>query len=142
MIKRFETFKNPTYFEIDEVEAVKLVSSTRRILNRYVRSTIASGYEKFTKDEIKRIKPLTPKNCSMGEFEANINFVPRHSVISEIIMWKCPDEWYVVEIFFMVEGTYGGSVVDGSYWKCDQLDGLVDFLRSPHLKKILNNKKS
>lgn len=131
MIKRFESFKSPTYFEIDEVEAEKLVSSTRRILNQYVKGH-EDDNQKFTKDEIKRIKSLTPKNCSMGEFGTNINFVPRYdSIVSEIIIWKCLDEWYVIEIVFHTDS---GAV---TCWKCDQLDGLTDFLKTRHLKNIL-----
>ncbi len=140
MIKRFESFKNPTYFEIDEVEAEKLVSNAhgkqRRILNQM------EDAPKFTKDEIKKIKTLTPKNCLMGAETkdggppTDINFVPQQnwghdSIVSEIIIWKSLDEWYVIEISFHTDNG------DVAYWKCDQLDGLVDFLRSQHLKTIL-----
>ncbi len=122
MIKTFESFKM-TYSQIGNDEAIKLLSN--------------DSDKKFTEIEIKSIKPFVPKNCSMGEFKTNINIVPQYdSIVSEIIIWKCPDEWYVIEISFMATTEYGDSH-DGIYYKCDQIDGLSDFLSSRYIKNMM-----
>jgi len=86
----------------------------------------------FTEKELLILKQLIPtmETCSNTVSNKNDsvtfrqNVTDRRGILYPIEVWinKSTDEWFYVDM--------GGNRRDGKFFKCDQLDGLIDCLRN------------
>jgi hypothetical protein len=135
-LKLFEEH-NKYYTNISEEEYFKLVSGEYDPLLNYngenfseYANYLINNWVEFTENEIQQISQTLPdhelkytdfENIPKGEIELSKNEYGMPSA-SVIIITKLKDEWFII--------MDDRSNLDAPYFKCDQMDGLIKYLKN------------
>jgi len=118
-MKYLKSIYESKYSEIDGSECMSLLKSLR--------------HDMFNNDEINILKKMD------FEFDISDNMIVfyqyDHNKMEDIeyAIYKLQDEWFLVEVMF--------DEVDGfTYYKCDQLEGLISWLKSLKLETMNESK--
>jgi len=64
----------------------------------------------------------------------NVRLSNKHAINKSVDVYKREDEWFYV-------WAYRKSLAKGKYYKCDQLSGLIDFLKDFYKEELVSSKK-
>lgn len=163
MIKLFEEYNKPTFYKVDNVDTYDSIEDVEIIQFKSAQDYIDfilqnTKVTNFTNQELNLIKnkynnlnighttidhPYKPYLRALQRYHIKISTDNQTKLIKgnyTINIDKLQDEWYIVMHSYVSDGNiyHGNEIISNISWhydwyKCDQLDGLIDCLN--HLIK-------